>query len=82
MSPQNVQAEQPSESDDVMSLLVELRTAAKRGNESSAAQKLGPEFSKYLADFYELSSEHQSPVLEAFLQSRRLEQSGDSAGLH
>ena len=66
--------------DDVMALLVELRTAAKRSGELTVAHRLGPEFSRYLGEFYKLPAERQPPVLEALIESRRQEQVGDPVG--
>ena len=39
---------------DVMAVLVELRAAARRGSESTSAVRLGPDFSRYLGEFYNL----------------------------
>jgi tetratricopeptide (TPR) repeat protein len=73
------EAESTGHEPDVMSLLVELRASAKRRNESTVAHKLGPEFTRYLTEFYSLPAERQPPAIDALLQSRRQEQAGDLA---
>ena len=65
---------------DVMALLVELRAAGKRGHESGAAQKLGPEFNRYLGAFYNLPPELQAPAIEGLLRSLQREAEGDIEG--
>lgn len=64
---------------DVMALLVELRAAAKRGSEPTGAKALGPEFGRYLGEFYNLPSEQQPYVIEALLRCRKQEQEEDLA---
>lgn len=64
---------------DVMALLVELRAAGKRGHESAAAQRLGPEFNRYLGAFYNLPPELQAPAVSGLYRSRQAEESGDLA---
>src|SRR5215210_5740733 len=57
----------------VMALLVELRTAGKRGSESGATEELGPEFSRYSREFYNLAPDRQPLALQVLLRSRRQE---------
>ena len=64
---------------DVMALLVELRAAARRGAEPTAAGRLGSEFARYLGEFYNLQSELQAPVIETLLLSQRAEREGNLA---
>jgi tetratricopeptide (TPR) repeat protein len=69
----------PTRASDVMGLLIELRTAARRGSEPVAAARIGPEFSSYLKQFYALPAELQPSAIDAMVKSRRHEEDGDVA---
>lgn len=62
---------------DAMVVLVELRAAARRGSEPVVSEALGPEFKRYISDFYSLEVELQVPCLEAIVESRRREVAGE-----
>lgn len=64
---------------DIMALLVELRAAARRGAEPTAAARLGSEFTRYLGEFYNLQPELQAPAIETLLLSQQAEREGDLA---
>lgn len=62
---------------DLIALLVELRTAAKRGSVPAAAEKIGVEFAHYLREFYSLPAELQPLAIQALLESSHQEQDQD-----
>jgi tetratricopeptide (TPR) repeat protein len=65
---------------EVMALLVELRTASRRGTEAAGSERLGPEFQRYLGAFYNLPPELQVPAISGLVESARREEAGDLAG--
>ena len=70
----------PAREPDVMTLLVELRAAGRRGRQPAAVGRLGPEFSRFLGEFYSLPAELQPPAIEALLNSKKQEDEGDLPG--
>jgi hypothetical protein len=70
----------PAREPDVMTVLVELRAAGRRGRQPAAVGRLGPEFSRFLGEFYSLPAELQPPAIEALLNSKKQEDEGDLPG--